>query len=159
MSREAIKGRWNVLLKLFFWGETFVHFRECLSSPPNTNQLHSLKLTANAPENRPSQKETRKSSNHPLPGAMLASRCHVSFQVPCFREGKTWKIPAVWNIEPPLPLPVQPLVQQHPVTLQGNRELVLEHLPRRRWCWWFRKSGEQMSDAWYREYPPPFCLY
>lgn len=34
--------------------------------------------------------------------------------------------------EPPLPLPVQPLVRQpHPAMLQESRELVLEHLPRR----------------------------
>ena len=35
--------------------------------------IHSLKLTAKAPENRPSQKETRKYSKHPFSGANLLS--------------------------------------------------------------------------------------
>ncbi len=36
-----------------------------------THHLPSLKLTAKAPENRPSKKETRKSSNHPFSSANL----------------------------------------------------------------------------------------
>ena len=49
-------------------------------NPPNKVKifpLHSLKLTANAPENRPSQKETSSYSNHAFPGAFDVS----------FREG------------------------------------------------------------------------
>ena len=39
-------------------------------SEPSTVALPSLKLTAKAPKNRPSQKEIS-SSNHPFSGAML----------------------------------------------------------------------------------------
>ena len=49
----------------------FVHFQ--------SDHLPSLKLTANARENKnDTQKETRKSSNHPFSGAFAVS----------FREGK-----------------------------------------------------------------------
>ena len=40
-------------------------------NPPAIGVLHSLKLTANAPENGPSQKEISSSSNHPVSGANL----------------------------------------------------------------------------------------
>ena len=42
----------------------------------------SLKLTAKAPENRPSQKETRKSSHHPFLGAKMLVSGRVNSEYP-----------------------------------------------------------------------------